>query len=121
MYKRAANVAIPEEDLDTVEAKMIRFRYGPWDNRYRRWLGVLAAKGLVTIGIQGRTVRVAVTKQGRDLARSLAARAEYDGLAQRSQVIASCLGHMGATTLKDFVYKTFPELNAMKWGESIEL
>jgi hypothetical protein len=27
--KRAAQVAIPEEDLDTVEAKMIRFRYGP--------------------------------------------------------------------------------------------
>jgi len=119
--KRAAQVAIPEEDLDTVEAKMIRFRYGPWDNRYRRWLGVLAAKGLVTIWIQGRTVRVAVTKQGRDLARSLAARAEFDGLAQRSQVIASALGHMGATTLKDFVYKAFPELNAMKWGESIEL
>lgn len=119
--KRAMNLEIPEEDLDTVEAKMIRFRYGPWDNRYRRWLGVLAAKGLVDVWAQGRTVRVAVTNQGRELAGTLAERPEFEGLAQRSRIIASALGHMGATALKDFVYATFPELNGMKWGESIEL
>ena len=119
--KRSADVVITEEDRDTVEAKMIRFRYGPWDNRYRRWLGVLAAKGLASIHLKGRTVRVAVTREGRALARSLADRDEFEGLAQRSQLIVSTVGDMGATRLKDFVYKTFPELNAMKWGESIEL
>lgn len=119
--KRGAELAIPEEDLDTVEARMIRFRYGPWDNRYRRWLGVLAAKGLASVWLQGRTVRVAVSRQGRELARSLEDRDEFAGLAQRSRVIVSAVGHMGATALKDFVYRTFPELNAMKWGENIEL
>jgi len=118
--KRSA-VLIPEKDRDTVEAKMIRFRYGPWDNRYRRWLGILAAKGLASIHLKGRTVRVAVTREGRDLARTLAGRDEFEGLAQRSRLIVSTVGHMGATTLKDFVYKTFPELNGMKWGENIEL
>jgi hypothetical protein len=48
-------------------------------------------------------------------------RDEFAGLAQRSQLVVSTVGHMGATTLKDFVYKTFPELNGMKWGESIAL
>lgn len=100
---------------------MIRFRYGPWDNRYRRWLGVLVAKGLATIWLQGRTVRVAITRQGRELAQTLATREEFAGLAQRSQAIVSTVGHMSATNLKDFVYRTFPELNGMKWGESIEL
>jgi hypothetical protein len=118
---RSVEVAIPEEDIDTIEARMIRFRYGPWDNRYRRWLGVLAAKGLVSVWLQGRTVRVAVSRQGRELARSLADRPEFAGLAQRSRVIVTTVGHMGATALKNFVYKTFPELNSMKWGESIEL
>jgi len=119
--KRIASLVITDEDRDTVEAKMIRFRYGPWDPRYRRWLSLLAAKGLVSIYMKGRTVRVAVTNEGRDLARSLSALDEFEGLAQRSKVIVSTVGHMGATTLKDFVYKTFPELNGMKWGESIAL
>jgi hypothetical protein len=119
--KRIASVVITDEDRDTVEAKMIRFRYGPWDPRYRRWLSLLAAKGLISIYMKGRTVRVAVTNEGRDLARSLSALDEFEGLAQRSKVIVSTVGHMGATTLKDFVYKTFPELNGMKWGESIAL
>jgi hypothetical protein len=119
--KRVAQLVIPQEDLNTVEAKMIRFRYGPWDSRYRRWLGVLAAKGLVSVGLQGRTVRVAVTLQGRELAGKLAAREEFEGLTQRSHLVVSMVGHMGATTLMKFVYNTFPELNAMEWGESIEI
>lgn len=119
--RRATRLTIPEQDLDTVEARMIRFRYGPWDGRYRRWLGVLAAKGLVTIWVQGRTVRVSITKPGREVADNIAERSEFEGLAQRSQVIVSAFGHMGGTTLKEFVYRTFPELNAMKWGERIEL
>jgi len=119
--KRPDQVTISEEDVDTVEAKMIRFRYGPWDNRYRRWLSVLVAKGLVSVWHHGRTVKVAVTELGRDVALNLAAHREFLGLAQRSHVIVSTVGHMGATKLKDFVYSCFPELNSMKWGESIEL
>ncbi len=119
--KRSAKIVIPEEDRNTVEAKMIRFRYGPWDNRYRRWLGVLAAKGLATVWLQGRTVRVSVSRQGRELARTLESRDEFAGLAQRSRVIVYAVGHMGATELKEFIYRAFPELNAMKWGEKIEL
>src|ERR1044072_1206045 len=41
-----AAAAISEEDRDTIEARMIRFRFGPWDPRYRRWLSILVAKQL---------------------------------------------------------------------------
>ena len=119
--KRASKLEIPEQDQNTIEARMIRFRYGPWDKRYRRWLAVLAAKGLATTWLEGRTVRVAATHQGCELAKSLADREEFKGLAERSGLIVTAFGSMGATSLKEFVYQTFPELNAMKWGENIEL
>lgn len=35
---------------------MIRFRYGPWDDRYRRWIGILVAKGLAETSLKGHTV-----------------------------------------------------------------
>lgn len=36
-----------EFEAETVESKMVRFRYGPWDARYRSWIGVLTAKGVI--------------------------------------------------------------------------
>jgi hypothetical protein len=40
--------SIGEQEANTIEAKMIRFRYGPWDKRYRRWIGIMVAKGLAS-------------------------------------------------------------------------
>jgi hypothetical protein len=36
---------VQPRERTSIEAKMVRFRYGPWDARYRRWLGLLAARG----------------------------------------------------------------------------
>src|SRR5258708_1960003 len=41
-----AAAAIPEEERNTIEGRMIRFRYGPWDPRYRRWIALLVSRGL---------------------------------------------------------------------------
>src|SRR5580700_8564735 len=32
---------VQPRERTSIEAKMVRFRYGPWDGRYRRWLGLL--------------------------------------------------------------------------------
>src|SRR5580704_10507498 len=40
---------IPEDQRDTVEGEMIRYRFGPWDKRYRRWLSIMVAKQLVVV------------------------------------------------------------------------
>src|SRR5512137_2130851 len=40
-----AKAAIKPHERDTIETKMVRFRYGPWDDRYRRWIGLLVARG----------------------------------------------------------------------------
>lgn len=105
----------------SIEAKMVRFRYGPWDGRYRRWLGLLAARGLVTLGLQGNTVQIGLTDQGRSLAFEFQGDPLFAHLAQRAEVVMRAVGPMSATRLKDFVYEAIPEIVDMKWGREIEL
>ena len=105
----------------TVESKMIRFRYGPWDDRYRRWIGLMVARGLVDTFVRGRTVHVGLTEAGRNVAAALAAREEFEDLDFRSMLIYRMVGSYGGIKLKDFIYTTFPELSDMKWGDPIDL
>jgi len=104
-----------------IETKMIRFRYGPWDHRYRRWIALLIARGLVQTAIEGRTVRVRLTERGRSVADSIVEHAEYSDIAERSRTIAKEFSHMSGTRLKEFIYEVFPELADMRWGEEIVL
>jgi len=115
----AAN--IKPHERDTIETKMVRFRYGPWDGRYRRWIGLLVARGLGTTYVSGKTVHVGLTERGREVADQLAQLQEFADLRQRSTLIAKAVGPMSATRLKDFIYEQFPELLDMRWGEEIEV
>jgi len=112
---------IPEEERDTIEARMIRFRFGPWDKRYRRWIGILVSKRLANTYVEGRTVNVKLTHAGFELASRLAELEDFRSLSKRSQVVASTVGGYSATKLKDFIYKVFPEIVSMQWGKQIDL
>lgn len=100
---------------------MIRFRYGPWDTRYRRWLAIMAAKRLVVVSKEGRTIKVSPTERGLAVARQLTARPEFADLAHRADLVAYAVGKMSATALKRYVYQIAPEIVQMKWGDSITL
>ena len=119
--KEALVQQIPEEERNTIEARMIRFRFGPWDSRYRRWIGLLVAKGLAHTYLDGRTVNVKLTDAGVNVASHIAELDEYRSLAHRSQMVSSAVGSFPATKLKDFVYQVFPEIVNMQWGRQIEL
>jgi len=103
----------------SIESSMIRFRYGPWDHRYRRWLGLLASRGLVSLAVHGRTVHVLLTERGHTIADELRSQESFHVIASRSDVLAKTLGSLSATALKNFVYDIVPEILDMKWGESI--
>lgn len=118
---RAAAAAIPEEDRDTIEARMIRFRFGPWDTRYRRWLSILVAKQLAIVYREGRTVKIQLTKQGVALAEKFAEAEVFKPLVERAKVVNSTVGNMPSTKITAFIYKIAPELVNMKWGRAIEL
>lgn len=112
---------LPEEERDTIEARMIRFRFGPWDTRYRRWIGIMVAKGLAQTFVEGRTVNVKLTEQGMTTAAIFAEQNEFEGLLKRAKVVIANVGEMSPTRLKDFIYEVFPELLGMQWGTHIEL
>ncbi len=119
--KEAAAQEIPEEERNTIEARMIRFRFGPWDKRYRRWIGLLVAKGLAHTYLEGRTVKVKLTPAGIKVAEQLSNLDEFRSIASRSQIVASAVGGYSATKLKNFIYEVFPEIVDMQWGRNIEL
>jgi hypothetical protein len=110
---------VAPRERTSIESKMIRFRYGPWDARYRRWLGLLVARGLLRVGLEGHTVQIGLTDAGRDLADMFRSNELYADQTRRSDVIAKTFGGFSATGLKDFVYEVIPEITDMKWGEEI--
>ena len=118
---RKVAARIPEEVKDTVEGRMIRFRYGPWDKRYRRWLAIMVAKGLLNVSKQGRTVQVKLTPRGLEISSQLTNRAEFKELAERADAVRFAVGEMSATRLMNLVYQITPEILGMKWGEAIKL
>lgn len=116
---RKAEVA--EYERTTIESKMIRFRYGPWDHRYRRWVALMAARGLVTVDVKGKTVQLWPTPEGQAVATALANQEPLEDLATRAKLVARSFGNRSGTDLKKFVYANFPELTDMRWGEEIAI
>jgi hypothetical protein len=117
--KSPADAAVLERERTTVETKMIRFRYGPWDGRYRRWLSLLSSRDLITLSLSGRKIEIGLTDRGRTLADELATRPAFKDFTTRGDVVMKAVGSMSATKLKDFVYEIVPEITGMKWGAEI--
>jgi len=119
--KEVALAEVEPRERTSIETKMVRFRYGPWDGRYRRWLGLLNARGLISLGVQGNTIQIGLTSGGRGIAERLRADPIFQDLARRADVVLKTVGGMSATKLKDFVYEVIPEIVDMKWGEEIKI
>lgn len=117
--KSTENLDLLPRERTTVETKMIRFRYGPWDARYRRWLSLLASRGLLTVSLKGRKIEIGLTDAGRTLADELSGQAIFADLKDRGTIVMKTVGDMSGTRLKDFVYEIVPEITGMKWGQEI--
>jgi hypothetical protein len=110
---------VREFERDSVESRMVRFKYGPWDFRYRRFLNILVGKGLAHVYLRGRTVHVGITESGRAVANRLAEHAEFADLKHRSKLLKTHFD-LSASTLVKFVYDTFPEIGTMRLGSPIQ-
>lgn len=119
--REPSEAKVQEFERTTIESKMIRFRYGPWDHRYRRWLSLLVARGLATVAVAGKTVQIWLTPEGRYVSEMLSSNDAYKTLAERALLVTKRFGSKSGSGLKDFVYETFPELTSMKWGDEIKL
>jgi hypothetical protein len=95
-------------DPSEVEAPMIRYRYGPWDQRYRQFLAFLVSRDLVTV-TSHRVERVKLKAAGKRTAQRLAEARQFQPLARRCQAMRGNLATMTGTELKNLIYDLFPD------------
>jgi len=111
-------VNLLEHERNSVESKMVRYRFGPWDHRYPRLLSLLQAKGLVQMRMSGITKMVGITARGKELAQQLAGKEEFGDVARRARLLKRHFD-MPATRLMRFVYSTFPEIASLEMNAAI--
>lgn len=114
------NLRVSEFEHATIETSMVRYRFGPWDHRYRKFLNILAARGLLTLAVEGRTVVIDLTAKGSVIAGKLSETQEFEDVRFRAGLLRKNLD-LGATRLMEFIYEQFPELNNMQLNTEIEL
>lgn len=110
---------VKDYERQNVESAMVRFRYGPWDFRYRRFLNLLVSKGLIHLHVSGRTIHISATAAGHAIAATLASAEEFEQLRNRVRLLKTHFD-FGGTTLMKFIYATFPELTNLRYGVPID-
>ncbi len=108
------------DDPGNVEAPMIRYKYGPWDDRYYAVIGALVGRNLLRY-LPGRrgSVALAPTRTGRAFAAQLAAAGEWSEIAERSKAIAESSAGLTGNGLKDLIYQRLSSLMDRQFGEVI--
>jgi hypothetical protein len=113
------DVDVLDYERQSVESSMVRYRYGPWDFRYRRFINILIAKGLVVVEVQGRTIHIGLTDAGLAVAQQLVKDEAHNDIANRSRLLKKHFD-WAPTRLMKFIYATFPEIGTLRLGEEIE-
>jgi hypothetical protein len=113
-------VQLEDHERHSVESEMVRYRFGPWDHRYREFLNILVAKGLASISIEGHKVVIAATEQGRNCARHIASDQLFEQYSRRAKLLKRHFD-MTATNLMRFIYATFPEIVSLRSNTRISI
>jgi len=101
-----------------LESRMIRFRYGPWDENYYNTFSYLVAKDLVSINNSKKGDVFQLTDRGKTAAEELRG-VEFDEIIERCKLVYELFGTSSGTSIKEFIYDNFPEIVAKPLGESI--
>lgn len=113
-------VDVESYERSSVESKMVRYRFGPWDHRYREFLNIMVGKGLLSVTLQGRTVIISSTPLGRSTAQEIAGNPIFADYQKRSEILKRHFD-LSATNLMKFIYETFPEVTSLRSNEEISV
>jgi len=91
-----------------VESRMVRYKYGPWDNRYYPVIGALVGRGLARMRLSGTTVEIAITDRGREVAAALVDSNEWSVVAGRARLLRRHFDSTGAR-LRKIIYDELPD------------
>lgn len=114
------DVQMEDHERHSVESEMVRYRFGPWDHRYREFLNILVAKGLATINIEGRTIVIAPTITGRQHSQILAEYEVFSPYVRRARLLNRHFD-LTASNLMRFIYATFPEVVSLRSNSPITI
>lgn len=103
----------------TIESRMIRYRFGPWDEVYYPTLAYLIGKGLVRVDASTRTESFTLTNAGMAVADDLVADSSFSDLRGRADTIYRLFHKYTGTKLKEFIYVHFPEVVEQEMKESL--
>ena len=101
------------------ESRMIRFKYGPWDENYYNTFSYLVAKDFVSIHSSRKGDVFELTEKGKSAAEELNG-GEFEEIIERCKLAYELFGLSSGTSIKDFIYKQFPEVVARPLGEEID-
>ncbi len=92
-----------------VESRMMRYKYGPWDNRYYALLSALVGRGLVEATRRDGHVAFTVTDSGRGAARDLATSDAWRAVHLRCGLLKEWFDLSG-NQLKQLIYRELPDV-----------
>jgi hypothetical protein len=93
---------------ETIEASMVRHRYGPWDHRYYHLLAYLEATDAIEVQKSGaKSFRFALTEPGTAAAARLASRESFLSLRDHMIRVRKVLGSRNGDSLKRLIYSLF--------------
>lgn len=108
------------EDANTVESRMVRYRYGPWDHAYYVTLAYLIGKRLLTVELDARgTETFRLTPEGFVAAERLGSVPSNVDLITRAHLIQRVFPRATGSQLKDFIYNHFPDVVHRDFGATI--
>lgn len=113
-----SDIQIKSYERDSVESKMIRYKYGPWDPKFRLYLSILLSKNLINVELRKNTIYIGINEDGHAIYKQLIDIKEFSDFNNRSIILKNNF-NIGGTKLKDFIYETFPEIKNLKLGDEI--
>ena len=116
--RSTSEVKLEEHERFSVESQMVRYRFGPWDHRYREFLNILIGKGLASTRVEGKTVVITITSTGRECAEKIATDPAFEPYVRRARILKRNFDQ-AATHLMRFIYDTFPEVLSLRPNDLI--
>ncbi|MFT3942224.1 MAG: hypothetical protein QM705_00165 [Ancrocorticia sp.] len=110
------------EDLALADVgdPMIRYKYGPWDDRYYPVIGALVGRNLIKF-VKGRRGSVAFspTPLGKKIASFLSATPEWRTTSDRCEAVARASSGLNGNKLRELIYQRLPELMDQPYRKEI--
>lgn len=107
-------VILQSYEVNSIDARMMKFNFAPWDFKYRRIVSILKAKDLIQIDTEGKKIVLGISTKGIDVSRKFNDLKNYEYMFVRCRIIKTVFGNWSQKRLIDMIYLTFPEILRVK-------